>query len=68
MLFFEHNLPKPSSRASGLKSGKGFRKRAAHPHSTFLEVPPGLFRRMLDTNGWEVIVPGVPCGDRGNWD
>ena len=24
----------------GLKLGKGFRKRAAHPHPTFLEVPP----------------------------
>ena len=24
----------------GPKEGKGFGKRAAHPHSTFLEVPP----------------------------
>ena len=34
----------------GLKQGKGFRKRAAHPHSIFLEVPPELFRRILYTN------------------
>ena len=34
----------------GLKQGKGFRKRAAHPHSIFLKVPPEHFRRILYTN------------------
>ena len=27
----------------GLKYGKGFKKRVAHPHPIFLEVPPGIF-------------------------
>ena len=27
-----------------------------------------VFRRILYTNGGRVIVPGVPSGDRGNWD
>ena len=38
-----------------------------HSHPIFLEVPPGVFRRILYANGG-VIVPGVPCRDRGNWD
>ena len=26
-----------------------------------------IFRRIYDTKGG-VFVPGLPCGDRGNWD
>ena len=52
----------------GLKKSKGFRKRAAHPHPIFLGVPPppGTFFVLWSEIG--VIVPGVPCGHRGNWE
>ena len=42
-------------------------KHAAHPLPIFLEVLPGILGRFLGHKR-QVIVPGVPCGDRGNWD
>ena len=43
---------------------------ACHSYPIFLEVPPGFFVVFYIQMGWGggVIVPGVPCGDRGNRD